>query len=38
LRLVLIAAALGLSLSCASRIGGRGDMDAVAEAYVKLVL
>ena len=31
--LVLIAAALGLSLSCASWMGGRGDIDAVADAF-----
>lgn len=38
LRLALIAAVLGSSLSCANRVGGRGDIDAVAQAYVKLVL
>jgi hypothetical protein len=38
LRLAVIAMALGLPLSCASRMGGRSDIDGVAEVYVKLVL
>jgi hypothetical protein len=38
LRLVVIAAVLASAPSCASRISGRSDLDAVARSYVKLVL